>query len=217
MSEEVKTVLLDPSINVKTMIAESIERLDDLRKVEVKRIDERIDASDDKYQVQFNSAKDAVSIALIAQEKAVAAALEGTKEAINKADITTDKRFDLLSEKIDAIANTMSKNTGAQGIYVTHDDLTTSIEKLQDYMEHTLQPVVAFMNSQQGKQGIFDPQITLLISEMKATRESAANGAGQKQGIGSSWLVVVGAVGLIGAIAAVIMNAVTLATRVPLK
>ena len=207
----------DPTFNVRELVSLEVSRIDDLRDAEIKRVDEKFKDNDTKSQIQFLAAKDALGIALIAQEKAVAAALEGTKEAINKADITTDKRFDLLSEKIDAIANTMSKNTGAQGIYVTHDDLTTSIEKLQDYMEHTLQPVVAFMNSQQGKQGIFDPQITLLISEMKATRESAANGAGQKQGIGSSWLVVVGAVGLIGAIAAVIMNAVTLATRVPLK
>src|ERR1035437_2951068 len=147
MSEEVKTVLLDPSINVKTMIAESIERLDDLRKVEIRRIDERIDASDDKYQVQFNSAKDAVSIALIAQEKAVAAALEGTKEAINKADVTTDKRFDLLSEKIDGIGESISKSAGAQGIYVTHSDLSTEMEKLRNSFETMLLPVVAFMNA----------------------------------------------------------------------
>ena len=151
MSEEVKTVLLDPSINVKTMIAESIERLDDLRKVEVKRIDERIDASDDKYQVQFNSAKDAVSIALIAQEKAVAAALEGTKEAINKADVTTDKRFDLLSEKIDGIGETISKNTGASGLYVTQTDLNVVVDKIQTNFETALRPVIAFMNSQTGK------------------------------------------------------------------
>ena len=141
----------DPTFNVRELVNLEIGRIDDLRAVEVKRIDEKIDASDEKYQIQFNAAKEAVSIALIAQEKAVAAALDGTREAINKADATTDKRFDLLSEKIDGIAETISKNTGAQGIYVAHNDLTIALDKLQTNIEATLRPVVNFMNSTTGK------------------------------------------------------------------
>lgn len=154
--------IIDPTVNVSELVERSIVRLDDLRRIEVKRLDDKIEAADVKYQVQFTSSKEAAAQrfeaqqlalkdALIAQEKAVAAALEGTKEAINKADVATDKRFGLLSEKIDAVIETTSKNTGAQGIYVTHSDLNIAMEKLQSSIEVTLRPVVNYMNSSQGK------------------------------------------------------------------
>ena len=141
----------DPTFNVRELISLEVDRINDLRKVEVRRIDEKIDASNDKYQIQFADSKEAVNTAFIAQEKAIAAALAGTKEAINKSDTTTDKRFDLLSEKIDGIGETLSKSAGAQGIYVTQPDLTMALDKLQNNIEVTLRPVVAFMNSQTGR------------------------------------------------------------------
>ena len=111
------------------------------------RIDDTILASNQRFEAQQLALKDA----LISQEKAVAAALEGTKEAIVKNDANTDKRFDLLSEKIDSVVETISKNTGAQGIYVTHSDLSAEMEKLRTSFEGMLRPVVTFMNSQTGK------------------------------------------------------------------
>ena len=141
----------DPTFNVRELVDFATKRIDDLTEVRTKQVDDKIKDKDVQYQLQFNSAKEAVSIALIAQEKAVAAALEGTKEAINKADINTDKRFSLLSEKIDGITVTMNKSTGERGIYVTHSDLSTEMEKLRNSFEAMLRPVVNFMNSQTGK------------------------------------------------------------------
>lgn len=118
---------------------------------EIKRLDEKFKDTDVKYQIQFSAAKEALGIALIAQEKAVAAALDSTKEAINKADIATGKQFDLLSEKIDGVNDVLNKNTGAQGIYVTHSDLTIALDKLQTSIEIALRPVITFMNTQTGQ------------------------------------------------------------------
>lgn len=169
----------DPSVNVRSIVYEATQRFDDLQKAEVKRIDAqlnnlektsgiisirdyfnlKIDLKDDKVQSQFTSAKEAVGIASTAQEKAMAAALEGTKDALNKADVNNDKRFGSISEKIDGIADTMSKNTGASGLYVTHSDLATVVDKIQtgfktsmESFEISLKPIFAFMNSQTGQQ-----------------------------------------------------------------
>jgi hypothetical protein len=164
-------------------IAEAIKRIDALREVESKHIDEKfrdtkeyfvlsiadtVLASNQRFEAQQLALKDA----LIAQEKAVAAALAGTKEAIIKNDANTDKRFDLLSEKIDSIADTINKSTGAQGIYVTHSDLSTEMEKLRISFEGMLRPVVSFMNSAQGG----------------------------KAGVSSAWGYVVGSVGLVSTV-----------------
>jgi hypothetical protein len=148
--ENIPSKLTDPTSNVRELVDASIKRLDDLAEARSKYTDEKIHDKDTQYQLQFGSAKEAVGIALIAQEKAVAAALEGTKEAINKADINTDKRFSLLSEKIDGITDTMNKSSGERGIYVTHSDLSIEMEKLRISFETMLRPVVTFMNSQTG-------------------------------------------------------------------
>lgn len=143
---------------------------------EISRIDEKFKDGDVKYQIQFSAAKEALGIALIAQEKAVAAALDSTKEAIGKAEIATDKRFDLLSEKIDGVNATINKSAGAQGLYVTHDDLSAALDKLQASIEITLRPVVTFMNFQTG----------------------------QGKGANAMWGYIIGAVGLIGVIITIV-------------
>lgn len=168
----------DPTLNVREMIKEANDRLDDLQKSEVKRIDdisdirerhfhEEINNKDIQYQLQFNSAKEAV-----------AAALDGTKEAINKADLNTDKRFSLLSEKIDGITSTMNKSTGERGIYVTHETLSMEMEKLRTSFEVMLRPVVNFMQANQGG----------------------------KEEVKSVWGYVVGAVGLTSTIILLVMR-----------
>jgi len=151
-----------PSFNVREMLDVSVVHQRELRESETRRVDElailrekhiadKFRDENEKYQIQFSAAKEALGIALVAQEKSTAQALDGTKEAIVKNDANTDKRFDLLSEKIDSIASTISKNTGAQGIYVTHTDLNTAMDKLQTSIESTLRPVVNFMNAQGGR------------------------------------------------------------------
>lgn len=169
---------IDPTKNVIELVEASIRRLDDLSESRAKYVDEKIRDKDVQYQFQFTSAKEAVGIALIAQEKAVAAALDGTREAINKADITTDKRFDLLSEKIDGVLGTINKNVGERGIYVTHTDLNIAMDKLQSSIEATLRPVVTFMNAQGGK----------------------------SSGLNAGWIYLVGAISLIGTIVSIFFS-----------
>jgi len=101
-----------PSFNVREMLDVSVVHQRELRESETRRVDElailrekhiadKFRDENEKYQIQFSAAKEALGIALVAQEKSTAQALDGTKEAIVKNDANTDKRFDLLSEKID--------------------------------------------------------------------------------------------------------------------
>lgn len=157
----------DPTLNVRELIKESSDRLDDLRTTEVKRIDEKINTNDDKYQIQFSDSKEAVT-----------AALTATKEAINKADQANEKRFDAvdefrstlsdqqaklltrteyesnhksLIEKINGVENRINRTEGASNVYVTQNDLTNAMDKLQTSIEATLRPVVQFMNASVGR------------------------------------------------------------------
>lgn len=165
MADEIKP--LDPTFNVRSIVNEATERLDDLRKAEVKRIDEKITSNDEKYQIQFADS-----------EKAVISALIATKENGNKADQTNEKRFDAVNEsysklseqqtkllarteyesnhralieKIDGVESRINRTEGASNIYVTQTDLTTALDNQSTKFEIMLRPVVTFMNSQQGK------------------------------------------------------------------
>jgi len=162
----------DLIFNVRELITDAVTRIDDLANVETRRVNEKIEsvvlAANQRFEAQQLALKDA----LISQEKAVAAALEGTKEAITKNDANTDKRFDLLSEKIDGVMGALNKNVGERGIYVTHSDLSVEMEKLRTSFETMLRPLVTFMNSQQGK----------------------------SSGLNSGWIYLIGAISLIGTI-----------------
>ncbi len=141
----------DPTFNVREMFAITTEHQRELREAETRRVNERIEGERSAAGQRFDAQQLALKDALVGQEKAVASALEGTKDAINKADVNTDKRFQLLSEKVDGITTTMNKSSGERGIYVTHTDLNVAMDKLQESIEHTLRPVVNFMNAQGGR------------------------------------------------------------------
>lgn len=57
-----------------------------------------IDTNDRRYEQRFNDTKIAVDAALIAADKAVAAALAGQKEAVTKAEVAAEKRFESVNE-----------------------------------------------------------------------------------------------------------------------
>ncbi len=113
---------------------------------------------------RFADADKAIAAALIAQEKQVSASLESTKEAITKAEASADKRFDLLSEKISEVSDLLNKATGQNGVYVTHEDLSLSLDKLQTNLETTLNPLVAFMNAQQGSKNASNTSFSQIIT-----------------------------------------------------
>lgn len=182
MTDEVKNQK-DPTINVRELVETSIKRLDDLATVRAnareKYVDDKFNGKDVQYQIQFAAAEKAVGIALVAQEKAVAAALEGTKEAISKADTNTDKRFSLISEKIDGITDTMNKNIGERGVYVTHTDLSQEMSKLRTDFESMLIP------------------IKTMITPIRTFMDSQG---GKSEGLNMGWVYLIGAISLVGTI-----------------
>ena len=84
-TENTKEKIYDPSLNVRDMINEAIDRGDDihnsglkriddilslktyyeekLKEVEAKRLDDKFRDTDTKYQIQFSAAKEALGIA----------------------------------------------------------------------------------------------------------------------------------------------------------
>lgn len=128
---------------------------------------------------RFDAQQLALKDALMAQEKGTSLALVNTEKAIDKASAGTDKRFDELSEKISTAIDTINKSSGAQGIYVTHSDLSVFGEKLQASFEDALKP---------------------LVSQVNILTNAQNNQQGRSSGLSTGWATLLGAVGLISGI-----------------
>lgn len=168
---------LDPTVNVKELVALQVERLDDLRNNEVKRLEDKIDNNDKKYQIEFNAAKEAVTKSETATDKrfdAIAITTRNLEDSQSKL-ITRNEYISAhqgLIDKVDSVIDRINRTEGASGIFVTQTDLNTSIEKLNTSIQATLKPVVDFMNSEQGR----------------------------NRGISSVWGVILGTAGFLAAI-----------------
>lgn len=63
---------------------------------------------------------DAIAQRFLAQEQAVAAALAAAKEAVAKAELANDKRFDVVTDKIGVLTDSMNTLAGrSRGVATT--------------------------------------------------------------------------------------------------
>ncbi len=76
-----------------------------------------LEAADKRYEQRFVAQESALQTALVGQDKSVTAALAAAKEAVTKAEIAAEKRFDSftaqLTEKLDGLL--ASRDTGRGG------------------------------------------------------------------------------------------------------
>lgn len=107
-------------------------------------------------------------------QTAVSSALLAAKEAVIKAEISTEKRFDSVSEtmakvasqsadlmpraeyvanhkalddKIAVVDNAINKTAGERNIYATHADVAAVVETIQA----TIKPIIDYVNQQKGQ------------------------------------------------------------------
>jgi hypothetical protein len=115
---------------------------------------------DRRYQERYEASQRALEAALLAADRAVQAALAAAKEAVTKAELSADKRFELLNELRIGVATT---------------------EQVE-----ALEKVVGEIAS-------------------RVTR-----GEGRSTGLNAGWVILLGALGAAGTVAAVIAVVVSL-------
>jgi phosphopantetheinyl transferase (holo-ACP synthase) len=73
---------------------------------EIDHLRELMDERDRRYQERFEASQKALEAALTSADRAVQAALLAAKEAVIKAELSADKRFELLNELRTGVATT---------------------------------------------------------------------------------------------------------------
>jgi hypothetical protein len=73
---------------------------------DVEHLRQLMDERDHRYEQRYAASEKALAAALLSADRAVQAALAAAKEAVTKAELSADKRFELLNELRAGVATT---------------------------------------------------------------------------------------------------------------
>jgi hypothetical protein len=183
--------VIDPTENVKALSEALSQRQDDLRDLNNKYLDARLDAMEKSAVKDATHAKeireleskrvDAVrEIDIVARNTAATQALT----AIQTLAATTAAERESLRSLVSTTASTIAAQTDR--IVLAMTDRIAVLER----MSYT----------GQGKQAVIDPQMTDLILEMKKLTAAGSVALGKTEGISFIGALILGGVGLVGSL-----------------
>lgn len=112
--------LVDRAVeNVEKRIDIRLDGLDKLKSQEVRALEKHLVFLETQRVELKNDVKEILKDALVAQEKTRDAALDAQKEAVSKAEIAAEKRSEGLSDKVDALAQTLGDRIDANAKLVS--------------------------------------------------------------------------------------------------
>lgn len=196
---------VDPTKNVLDLVQAAVARLDDLRDAESRRLDERA----------------------AAERSHIREIMKLTAEYEDKLASAEAKRIDAI-RAVDVGAVAVAAERATQQATVLAAQVATSAETLRTLVQTSatalatqqtaiMEPITTRIAALErtsyegaGKAGVTDPQMALLLSEMRATREQIAQGSGVKQGSTDMRIVIFGTIAAIATIFGVIVGVISL-------
>lgn len=155
-----------------------LSRERDRRYAEMFRAMERgAEERDLRYEQRFQAAQTALTAAMAAQEKAVKAALEAADRAVSKAETATEKRFEAVNE------------------------FRSSLNDLIDGFRATISAITA--NLMPRTEAL--PAIASVAEKVAGAVSRLDKLEGRDRGVGGTWSVAAGALGLLATGAAVVI------------
>lgn len=191
--------VIDPTENVKALTEAAVKRLDDLqaaavlrndelRKAETLRIDELRTAESRRVDEQLQLRADYAERLAIAEAKRIDAIRAVDVNAVAVASQRASDQATVLATQVAQSAEAL------RGLVAT---TATTVAASQQQLATTLTQRITTLEQasyqSQGKQTYSDPQIAEMSVELKKLREGSSNDAGNKEGISTSWAVLLGA------------------------
>jgi len=175
------TTPIDPTANVLLLVEAATKRLDDLREVEVRRMNDLAEcraACDEKLDEAEAKRLDAIRAV---DASAVAAA---TERATATATVLA-KQVETSAETLRTLVSTTAAALAAQ------------LTQLSNRFDERLASVERYQYEGKGKQAVADPMLAELVEQVKKLSAGSEKGEGQSAGISMAWVVALGAVGLL--------------------
>lgn len=152
-----------------------------------------IAGNDANYKTQFANAKESVTVALLAQEKAVGAAFIASEKAIEKAEGAQkdyNNRSNEFRGQLDDQAKTLMPRVETAGLFKNVDE---KISTLSSSIDEKLAA------SKISNEKVFEA----IIKEIAGLRESRSEGVGKGRGANDFWAYLVAGIGVVATILAI--------------
>jgi len=206
--------VIDPTKNVLDLVNASITRINDLNTIRDRRIDDlekaeqnRVDAAlaaevhridevaqlREKYQLLLANAESHRLDAIRAVDVA----------AVQVANEKANAQAAVLAAQVQTTADTMRALVSSAS-----DTAAKQVQQVTSQFSERIAALEKAINIGSGKETVADPMIAQMVNEIKALRDYMALGTGKSSGISTAWAVLIGAVGLIGAIIAIVLSVV---------
>ena len=190
--------VIDPTKNVLDLVYSAISRQDDLRAAENKRIDDLREAESRRVNEMI--------LLRAAFEERLAQAEAKRIDAIRAVDVNAVAvASQRAADQATVLATQVVQSAEALRALVatTATTIATSQQQLVAGLSERLAALERAGYLTQGKSTFTDPAQAELIAEVRALRAARDQTGGRSAGISASWGILLGAVGLIGALLAI--------------
>jgi uncharacterized phage infection (PIP) family protein YhgE len=163
---------------VEKMIADAVQRINDLRSAESDRINQMFSSHKEYFDSKFQAQKDMSEAILKERDSKLADKFESLATAINKAEVATEKRF----EGVNEFRNTLSDQ---QKTFITSGEYKAAHQNLVDAVNSNAKT------------------LNDIITAQKERIDKIEN---MKQGGSNVWILVVGIIGFATGLISFILN-----------
>jgi hypothetical protein len=192
--------VIDPTENVKALSEASTTRQDDLRAAQNTLVNEQIRAIKEVVDIRARHTSEITQ--LRADHAKEIRGLESDRlDKIRQVDVLAgNTAADRALVAIQTLATVTAGN--AETLRAMVASTATSIASQTDQRMAAVNERIAALEKSaytgQGKQAYSDPMLAELAIEIKGLRDSRSVGTGKGEGLSTSWMILLGAVGLIG-------------------
>jgi hypothetical protein len=180
--------VIDPTANVLSLVEAANRRQDDLRMAEQRRIDQNLFYIEHISEIRASHSREMRE-------------LETSRlNAIRQVDVTAVKtEADRALAAIQTLAATTQTNAENLRNALTNTAATIATQNAATVSTITerIAALEKFQYEGQGRARVADPQFEAMLVELRSLRTSRDTTGGERRGISSSWLVLLGAVSLI--------------------
>lgn len=186
---------LDPTVNVRNIVLEAVNRIDDLRVLETTRVDERLACERAHVREVMALRADYDEKLREAEAKRIDAIRVVDVQAVSTANDKATQQATVLATQVSTSAETL-RALVASSATSTAAQLTQIITPITDRL--ALLEKAQYTGA--GKEGVTDPMMSKLIEKIDGLSTSRSETTGKSQGMSASWSLLLGVMGLVGTI-----------------
>jgi hypothetical protein len=184
----------DPTINVLSLVSAAVNRLDDLRMAESRRVDEQA-ALRSHYE----------DLLTLAEAKRIDANRAGDGYAVSVASQRASDQAGVLANQVSQTAEAMRGIVASASVSASR-----SQQELGDALSKRIAALEESKYKGEGKQSYSDPQIISLIEETKGLRAAQNLVKGKSEGLSLGWSIILGLTVLSGFVLTLINVAISI-------